>query len=240
LWSKAGGVQNVGSGPILTGFAWSADCASLFFGTRSIGRTTAASVDRQSGRVTELQSVNDVTARVVWQRGSPIFFSQDTEKVRSSLALSGLNSRQPADSAYVENRNVYLTAAGRTVRVSSQEGEYSSVKLSPDRTHVFYSEDAIGLEVTDLRDGLRVQLPEVTAADWFPDSRRLLVAKAFDDGERVTSVVLGLHDIGDGSDVPVGTPSDYRGWDFAIAPDGRTLAYVSDGLLHIAEIRTPR
>ncbi|MEA2163632.1 MAG: hypothetical protein QOK37_1759 [Thermoanaerobaculia bacterium] len=240
LWSRARGLEKRASGQVLTGFVWSADCTSILFATRTVGRTTAASIDLLSGIVTELQSVPDVTARVVWRNGSPMFLRKDPQNQSASLSVPSVTETQLPDTVYVDKRQVHILAGGRSSRITAVADDYGSAKLSPDRRRVLYSGNSIGVEVMDLRNGARVQFPAYSAADWFPDSHRILLAMPFDDGERVTSVRLIIYDTENKSALPVVAPPDYRGWDFAVSLDSRTLAFVSDGFLHIAEIQKPK
>ncbi len=143
--------------------------------------------------------------------------------------------RQPdvsaTDIAFVYAGDIWIVpkTGGAAQRLSSPRGEESFPRFSPDGTKLAYSADYDGNQdvyVIDAHGGEPFRVTHHPMADrlvdWFPDGRSLLVATSMASGRQRYSQFYKVPVAGG---LPERLPVPYAEFG-AIAPDGRTLAYM--------------
>ncbi len=139
--------------------------------------------------------------------------------------------------AYAQRDDIWLQDTEGARRLTQGEDRFYDPVLSPDGQRVVFSGLVTGLHVMDLRTGALSHLGSGRWPSWRPDGSWLVFERDRDDGHRLTQADLLLWSPGLAMPLPLTASSHSLDRFPAFSPDGSRLAWVRDGVVHVAQVR---
>ncbi len=138
--------------------------------------------------------------------------------------------------AYHEDDAVHLVRDGQDVVISDGQDRYFAPVVSPDGRYVVYEGLVTGLRVYEVSAGRTVLVGRGNHPAWLPDSSGLLYDVTEDDGVRLIAGDLWAFFVGSDRAVRLTDTPDLIETHPAPSPDGRLVAFESEGTIYVAPV----
>ncbi|MFH1810316.1 MAG: N-acetylmuramoyl-L-alanine amidase [Pseudomonadota bacterium] len=211
----------------------------LYLVDTSAGTVTTVSTRERAGYHPEWTADGSAIALRLADRphaAEPLELVSPQGRFRGPLTL------HPTRQAVAREDSVWLFEDKHEILVAADDDKYFAPLLSPDGQHLVYSGISTGLFVLRIADGYRVSLGQGSHARFSQDGRWLVFDRSEDDGQRLTGSDLHRTDLRHPryrTENLTRTPGLIEQFP-SLSADGRTLAFVVDGQLWIAEIQQAR
>ncbi len=217
--------------------AWAPDSETLSFaGEGSRGLYTVAV---GGGSVKEIVPAADLAVfRHRWSSAGTIQVPQrGTHMAREVIVATGaVRETEPSPVAWIEGDDLLVAGDDGPRHLTRGQDRFFDPVVSPDGARVAFVGLATGIHVAELSTGKIRHVGPGTRPCWTPEGDLLLFERTDDDGETIVGAELWAWAAdGDDSFQLTATPDAIERYP-AVSPDGRTLAFVRDGVVVVAPL----
>ncbi len=142
--------------------------------------------------------------------------------------------------AYHEDDAIHLILRGQDRVISDGQDRYFAPLVSPDGQYVVYEGLVSGLYLYEVSSGRTVAVGRGNHPAWLPDSSGFLYDVTEDDGVRLTAGEVWAYVLALGRSVRLTNTSDLIETHPVASPDGRLVAFESEGGIFVAPLLRTR
>jgi Tol biopolymer transport system component len=227
-------IRRIRSTPAGFAYFWTAAGDSLVYRTTIAGKLQIQRLWIAAGTLDVLAVGNELTLPVETEPG--VIEYRDPAIERNQVTTHAKSAGRPSVFAWQKDDQVFVSQNGAIRQITTDgSGRYFLPTVSPSGGMLFYYELSRGLFIADLATGRTRNVGVLSYASWSKEGDRLIcVDLSYENDEPIASRLMIVNR--DGELLPVAGADGLIAMRPSWSPDGRMLAFDSDGTIYVAEL----